>query len=134
MRPSRARALDASSCSATTTRSSPRGRRRARPFSRDGRRVYRPGVADMKGGIAVALPLRGLAAGSRPFGIVELVSASDEEARRWQPATLERLSGDARPVHGVRATRRSGRLCAEGRPLVPPPGDGPVRPRGRRPR
>jgi glutamate carboxypeptidase len=72
----------------------PLGTAAERPFSHDGRRVYGPGVADMKGGIALALhAARALATGPRPFGVVELVSASDEETRPAAPLTLERLKG-----------------------------------------
>ena len=72
----------------------PLGTAAERPFSRDGRRVYGPGVADMKGGIALALhATRMLATGPRPFGLLELVSASDEETRPAAPFTLHRLEG-----------------------------------------
>lgn len=72
----------------------PLGTAAERPFSHDGRHVYGPGVADMKGGIALALhAARALASGPRPFGVVELVSASDEETRPAAPLTLERLEG-----------------------------------------
>ena len=47
----------------------PQGTAAARPFRRDGERCYGPGVADMKGGVVVALhTARLLAEGPRPFG------------------------------------------------------------------
>jgi glutamate carboxypeptidase len=64
------------------------------PFSTDGSRVYGPGVADMKGGIAVGLhAMRALAQGAGRFGRVEFVSVPDEEARTYPFATLDRLRG-----------------------------------------
>ena len=64
------------------------------PFSRGADRCRGPGVADMKGGIAVAAhAARLLATGPRPFGRLELVSASDEETRPAAPLTLDRLTG-----------------------------------------
>jgi glutamate carboxypeptidase len=72
----------------------PAGTAARRPFRSDGERCYGPGVADMKGGIAVAAhAARLLADGPRPFGRLELVSAPDEEARSGPPAALERLLG-----------------------------------------
>jgi len=63
-------------------------------FSHDAQRVYGPGVADMKGGIAVAMhAARQLALGPRPFGRLELVSVPDEETRPAQPALVDRLAG-----------------------------------------
>jgi glutamate carboxypeptidase len=71
----------------------PLGTVAARPFRRDGERCLGPGVADMKGGIAVAIhAARALAAGPRPFELVEVVSAPDEESRPGPPATLDRLA------------------------------------------
>jgi glutamate carboxypeptidase len=65
----------------------------ARPFRRDGKRCHGPGVADMKGGIAVAVhAARALADGPRPFAVVEVVSVPDEESRPGPPANIERLS------------------------------------------
>src|SRR6478752_8113433 len=71
----------------------PLGTAAARPFRREGERCFGPGVADMKGGVAVALHVsRALAAGPRPFGLVEVVSVPDEESRPGPPATLDRLA------------------------------------------
>jgi len=71
----------------------PLGTAVARPFRRDDERCYGPGVADMKGGIAVAVhAARALAAGPRPFALLEVVSVPDEESRPGPPATLERLA------------------------------------------
>jgi glutamate carboxypeptidase len=72
----------------------PAGTAAQRPFRADGERCYGPGVADMKGGIAVAAhAARLLAAGPRPFARLELVSAPDEEERSGEPATADRLAG-----------------------------------------
>jgi glutamate carboxypeptidase len=98
------------------------------PFSHDEHRVYGPGVADMKGGIAVAVhAARLLAQGSRPFARLELVSASDEETRPEAPLTMERLAGydavlclECGRVDGSIVSARKGgrwfRIHAEGRP------------------
>lgn len=99
-----------------------------RPFRRDGARCYGPGVADMKGGIAVAAhAARLLALGPRPFGRLELVSAPDEESRPAEPATIDRLLDfDAvlcmecgRPAGEVVSARKGARwfrIRAQGRP------------------
>ncbi len=51
-------------------------------FAVRGARAYGPGVADMKGGLVLALAvLEALGGGDRPFGAVELVSVPDEETR-----------------------------------------------------
>ena len=65
-----------------------------RPFTRDATRCFGPGVADMKGGLAVAAhAARLLADGPRPFRLVELVSVPDEESRPAAFETLDRLAG-----------------------------------------
>ena len=96
----------------------PLGTAARRPFARDGDLVHGPGVADMKGGIAVAAhAARLLALGPRPFGRLELVSAPDEELRvAGAPATLDRLRDfDAvmcmecgREDHSVVSARKAG--------------------------
>lgn len=66
----------------------------ARPFRRDAARCYGPGVADMKGGLAVAVhTARLLARGPRPFARLEVVSVPDEESRPHAPETIDRLEG-----------------------------------------
>jgi len=70
----------------------PAGTADSRPFARDASRCYGPGVADMKGGMAVAAHVaRLLGRGDRPFGVLEVVSCPDEESRPTAPATLDRL-------------------------------------------
>ena len=67
----------------------------ARPVTAANGRVYGPGVADMKGGVLVALEaLRVLAADrSGPHGLVELHCVPDEEGRNVEPFTLDRMRG-----------------------------------------
>jgi glutamate carboxypeptidase len=72
----------------------PHGTAATRPFRRDAARCYGPGVADMKGGLAVAAhAARQLALGPRPFARLELVSCPDEESRPSEPETIARLDG-----------------------------------------
>jgi glutamate carboxypeptidase len=84
----------------------PVGTAAERPFRREGARCYGPGVADMKGGVAVALhTARLLAEGPRPFGVLEVVSVPDEESR------------DSGPPSGGRLLDMDAVLCLEcGRP------------------
>jgi glutamate carboxypeptidase len=105
----------------------PLGTAAMRPFRRDAERCYGPGVADMKGGIAVALhTARALATGPRPFALLEVVSVPDEESRPGPPATFDRLASfDAvlclecgRPSGEVVSARKGAawlRVRAEGR-------------------
>jgi glutamate carboxypeptidase len=72
----------------------PAGTAARRPFSRRESRCLGPGVADMKGGLAVAAhAARLLGEGERPFAHLEIVSCPDEESRPWAPAVLDRLRG-----------------------------------------
>jgi glutamate carboxypeptidase len=105
----------------------PLGTAAMRPFRRDANRCYGPGVADMKGGIAVAVhTARALATGPRPFALVEVVSVPDEESRPGPPATFDRLASfDAvlclecgRPNGAIVSARKGAawlRVRAEGR-------------------
>lgn len=72
----------------------PNGTATARPMAVRGGRAYGPGVADMKGGLLVALTaMEALADGPRPFAAVELHSVPDEEVRVAPFATLDRVGG-----------------------------------------
>ena len=105
----------------------PLGTATARPFRRDGARCYGPGVADMKGGIAVAAhAARLLAQGPRPFAAVEVVSVPDEESRPAEAESLERIADFdcvlclecGRPSGEIVSSRKGAswfRLHAEGR-------------------
>lgn len=105
----------------------PLGTAAGRPCRQDGDILRGPGVADMKGGLAVALHVADLlAATGDPFGVLEVVSVPDEEPRSSPPATLDRLAGfDAvlclecgRPDGSIVSTRKGGRwprLHADGR-------------------
>jgi glutamate carboxypeptidase len=104
-----------------------RGTAAARPFSRDANRAYGPGVADMKGGLALAAHVgHCLSKSPWSFGHLELVSASDEESRPHALRTIERLEGfdavlcfECGRVDGSVVSARKGgrwfRVCARGR-------------------
>jgi glutamate carboxypeptidase len=106
----------------------PLGTAAERAFTVRGGRCYGPGVADMKGGIAVAAhAARVLADGPRPFAHLELVSVSDEETRPSAPLTMDRLNGfdavlcmECGRVDGSVVSARKGgrwfRIHARGRP------------------
>lgn len=73
-----------------------RGTAAARPFAHAGGRAFGPGVADMKGGLLLALlALEALAAGERPFATLELHSAPDEEIRTGMLPALPHVHGAA---------------------------------------
>lgn len=69
----------------------------ARPLQHDGPILRGPGVADMKGGVAVAAHVARLLAhlphAERPFARLELVSTPDEESRASPFQTSDRLAG-----------------------------------------
>ena len=88
------------------------------PFRVDGARACGPGVADMKGGIVVALQaVRLLAPQPNLYGVLELVCVPDEEIRSEPFATIDRLAGAnavlclecGRPGDGVVSARKAGR-------------------------
>lgn len=96
----------------------PRGTAGARPFARSGEIATGPGVADMKGGIAVAAHVLRLLNQSHPyaFGQLELISMPDEEVRSVPFPGIEELAGcDAvlcmecgRPGGGIVTARKGG--------------------------
>jgi len=72
----------------------PPGTVASRGFEASGDQAFGPGVADMKGGVAVGMHAAALLARrSRAFGRIELVSVPDEERRSGPFATLDRLRG-----------------------------------------
>ncbi|MEP6642050.1 MAG: M20/M25/M40 family metallo-hydrolase [Gaiellales bacterium] len=105
----------------------PSGTAMERPFRIEGDLARGPGVADMKGGLAVAgQVVRLLGAHHREsYGHIELVSVPDEELREGPFRTLDRLGGfDAvlcmecgRPGNGVVTARKGGQwlsIAADG--------------------
>ena len=105
-----------------------RGTAAARPFAHADGRAFGPGVADMKGGLLLALlALEALAAGERPFAALELHSAPDEEVRTTSLPALPHVHGAAatlvfecgRENGDLVVGRKAGawvRLSASGRP------------------
>ena len=105
----------------------PFGTAAAHPFRLAGERAYGPGVADMKGGIVVALhAARSAAADRGSFDRLDLVCVPDEEIRSEPFATIGRLAGAdvvlcmecGRPGDGIVSARKAGRwpeLVAHGR-------------------
>jgi glutamate carboxypeptidase len=75
----------------------PVGEAARRPFRRQGDRCLGPGVADMKGGVllAVAAMERLAAAPRRPFSEVRLLVCADEETRLRAPAVCAEARGAA---------------------------------------
>ena len=72
----------------------PKGTAKARPMTVSGDVAYGPGVADMKGGLLVALTaMEALAHGPRPFAAAELHSVPNEEVRVVPFSTLDRVAG-----------------------------------------
>ena len=66
----------------------------ARPMTVSDGVAHGPGVADMKGGLLVAIAaMEALAKGPRPFACVELLSVPDEEVRVVPFATMDRIRG-----------------------------------------
>ena len=66
----------------------------ARPLATAGERLLGPGVADMKGGLVLALhAARALDRAGRPFARLELISVPDEEVRSGPFGTIERVHG-----------------------------------------
>jgi glutamate carboxypeptidase len=106
-----------------------RGTAARRPVHVVGGRALGPGVADMKGGLLVALAALELCAADSdgPHGLVELHSVPDEEGRNVEPHTLALLRGaDAclcfecgRASGAIVTARKAGTwltLTAHGRP------------------
>ncbi len=100
-----------------------------RPVTIDGSRAFGPGVADMKGGLLVALAaLEELARSPRgAHGRVELHSVPDEEARNVASFSLDRIRGAraclcfecGRESGAIVSARKAGTwidITAEGRP------------------
>lgn len=67
-----------------------------RPFRRDGDRCFGPGVADMKGGLVLAvMAIERLAGGPRPFSELRFLVCADEEIRLRAPAVAAQAAGCA---------------------------------------
>jgi glutamate carboxypeptidase len=92
----------------------PLGEAARRPFRRDGERCYGPGVADMKGGLLLAVTAmeRLAAAPARPFSEVRLLVCADEETRLRAPAVCAEAAG-ARAALVFECARENGDLVSE---------------------
>jgi glutamate carboxypeptidase len=92
----------------------PAGTAAERPFVLREKTALGPGVADMKGGLVLALAaLSCLAEGERPFATVELHSVADEESRPHGAfKTLDRVR-DADAVLVLECARGNGDLVLE---------------------
>ena len=108
----------------------PQGSAAARPFAVRGERAFGPGVADMKGGIVVAVHALRLLADEPDLGLVELISLPDEEIRSEPfPGRDELAHFDAalclecgRPGGGIVSARKGAHwfaVCARGRSAHP---------------
>ena len=93
------------------------------PFSYDDHRVYGPGVADMKGGIAVAVhAARLMATGPRPFGVVEVISCRTRSAPDGAGGDPRARSRAMTPCSAWSAVESTARSCLPERaPLVSHP-------------
>jgi glutamate carboxypeptidase len=92
----------------------PVGTAAARPFRREGERCFGPGVADMKGGVvlAVAAMERLASAPIRPFSEIRLLVCADEETRLRAPAVCAEAGGAAAALV-FECARENGDLVSE---------------------
>jgi glutamate carboxypeptidase len=90
----------------------PTGTVSRRPFSRDGDTAFGPGVADMKGGLVVALfVLRALkAVGGLRFPVVGLFTSDEEIGSPSGRAVIEAVAKGARAAFNAEPGRASGNV------------------------